>query len=208
MAGALRASWALPPGPAPNVVELLESHGVAVIRLPLGSVDVDAFSLPLPDHPVVVLGTDKNDRARSRFDAAHELGHLVMHGDQIWGLPEIETGTRLRRRVLDAQAGHPRRASRNARLVHAVRPEAALAGLAGRAAHTGEDARSHERRHLPRRGQSRVGPRLAKVKPVPLGEPEQPRHLLTYIDSLRGSGATAHLPAHIIDSIAAATAAN
>ena len=189
-------------------MELLESHGVAVIRLPLGSVDVDAFSLPLPDHPVVVLGTDKNDRARSRFDAAHELGHLVMHGDQIWGLPEIETGTRLRRRVLDAQAGHPRRASRNARLVHAVRPEAALAGLAGRAAHTGEDARSHERRHLPRRGQSRVGPRLAKVKPVPLGEPEQPRHLLTYIDSLRGSGATAHLPAHIIDSIAAATAAN
>jgi Zn-dependent peptidase ImmA (M78 family) len=40
--------------------------------------------------PRVTLGTDKNDRARSRFDAAHELGHLVMHGDQIWGLPEIE----------------------------------------------------------------------------------------------------------------------
>src|SRR6266508_4411495 len=90
MAGALRASWALPPGPAPNVVELLESHGVAVIRLPLGSVDVDAFSLPLPDHPVVVLGSDKNDRARSRFDAAHELGHLVMHGEQFWGLPQVE----------------------------------------------------------------------------------------------------------------------
>src|SRR6266511_4276701 len=53
MAGALRASWALPPGPAPNVVELLESHGVAVIRLPLGSVDVDAFSLPLSDDGVV-----------------------------------------------------------------------------------------------------------------------------------------------------------
>ena len=40
--------------------------------------------------PVVVLGTDKNDRARSRFDGAHELGHLVVHGDQIWGVKEVE----------------------------------------------------------------------------------------------------------------------
>lgn len=39
---------------------------------------------------VVVLGTDKNDRARSRFDGAHELGHFVVHGDQIWGVKEVE----------------------------------------------------------------------------------------------------------------------
>ena len=38
----------------------------------------------------MVLGSDKNDRARSRFDAAHELGHLVMHGEQLWGLPQVE----------------------------------------------------------------------------------------------------------------------
>jgi Zn-dependent peptidase ImmA (M78 family) len=54
---------------------------LVVIRLPLDTADVDAFSLPFHDRPVVVLGTDKNDRARSRFDAAHELGHLVAHGD-------------------------------------------------------------------------------------------------------------------------------
>lgn len=40
--------------------------------------------------PVVVLGADKNDRARSRFDGAHELGHLVVHGHQIWGVKEVE----------------------------------------------------------------------------------------------------------------------
>ena len=57
----------------------------------LGSSDVDAFSLPFADHPVVVLGTDKDDRARSRFDGAHELGHLVVHGEQIWGVKEVET---------------------------------------------------------------------------------------------------------------------
>jgi Zn-dependent peptidase ImmA (M78 family) len=72
------------------MVGLLESHGVLVIRLPLASADVDAFSLPFRDRPIVVLGADKNDRARSRFDAAHELGHLVMHGEDLWGLPDVE----------------------------------------------------------------------------------------------------------------------
>ncbi len=86
----VRRAWDVPVGPAPNLVELLENHGVAVLRLPLGSADVDAFSLPFRDHPVVVLASDKNDRARSRFDTAHELGHLVMHGELLWGMPEVE----------------------------------------------------------------------------------------------------------------------
>jgi Zn-dependent peptidase ImmA (M78 family) len=57
----------------------------------LGSPDVDAFSIPFVDHPLVVLGSDKDDRARSRFDAAHELGHLVVHGNEVWGTKEVET---------------------------------------------------------------------------------------------------------------------
>jgi Zn-dependent peptidase ImmA (M78 family) len=69
---------------------LLEEKGAVVIRLTLDTADVDAFSLPFHDHPVIVLGTDKKDKARSRFDAAHELGHLVMHGDQVWGVKEVE----------------------------------------------------------------------------------------------------------------------
>jgi Zn-dependent peptidase ImmA (M78 family) len=90
VAAKVRLAWRIPRGPILNVVALLESRGIVVIRLPLVSADVDAFSLPFADRPVVVLGADKNDRARSRFDAAHELGHLVMHGEQIWGLPEVE----------------------------------------------------------------------------------------------------------------------
>lgn len=90
-AAQVRAQWGIAPGPAPDIAELLEAHGITVIRLPLGSSDVDAFSLPFADHPVVVLGTDKDDRARSRFDGAHELGHLVVHGEQIWGVKEVET---------------------------------------------------------------------------------------------------------------------
>src|SRR5262249_36580453 len=90
LAQRVRRAWRLAPGPAPNVVDLLEVHGIVVLRLPLDTADVDAFSLPFPDRPVIVLGTDKNDRARSRFDGAHELAHLVLHGERVWGLKEVE----------------------------------------------------------------------------------------------------------------------
>lgn len=86
-----RTNWGVPSGPVEDVVGLLEEHGVLVLRLPLDEADVDAFSLPFVDRPVVVLGVNKNDRARSRFDAAHELGHLVMHGESVWGVKEVET---------------------------------------------------------------------------------------------------------------------
>ena len=90
LAGSVRSQWAIPEGPVPSMTGILESHGIIVIRSLLDSSDVDAFSLPFPDHPVVVLSSDKGDRARSRFDAAHELGHLVLHGEQVWGLKEVE----------------------------------------------------------------------------------------------------------------------
>jgi Zn-dependent peptidase ImmA (M78 family) len=38
----------------------------------------------------VVLNTDKGSRSRTRYDMAHELGHLVMHGGIPPGLPENE----------------------------------------------------------------------------------------------------------------------
>src|SRR5262249_53779762 len=52
---------------------------VLVARLPLLTADVDAFSTVLPSRPLVILGADKGVRERSRRDALHELGHLVMH---------------------------------------------------------------------------------------------------------------------------------
>jgi len=91
LAQRVRRRWGIPAGPIPNIVGLLESHGIVVLRLPLDTADVDAFSLPFHDRPVVVLATDKNDRARSRFDGAHELGHLVMHGEHVWGLKQVES---------------------------------------------------------------------------------------------------------------------
>jgi len=78
IAGRVRVQWELSQGPVVDMVRELERHGAVTTRLELAD-DVDAFSWPCPGRPVVILGTDKNDKARSRLSAAHELGHLVMH---------------------------------------------------------------------------------------------------------------------------------
>ena len=86
----VRAEWSLPPGPIDHVVRTLERHGVVTTRLSVATERVDAFSLPLPHRPILVLGTNKGDAARSRFDAAHELGHLVMHSPTTSGSRSVE----------------------------------------------------------------------------------------------------------------------
>lgn len=90
LAGRLRRRWQLPSGPVANVVLELERHGIVVARYAMGRNDLDGFSVWYPDRPVVVLGDDKGVAARSRFDAAHELGHLVMHGHDRAGEREAE----------------------------------------------------------------------------------------------------------------------
>jgi Zn-dependent peptidase ImmA (M78 family)/transcriptional regulator with XRE-family HTH domain len=75
----VRATWELPPGPIGHVIRTVERHGAVATRLLLDSDTVDAFSVPFPDWPVIVLGADKGQADRSRWDASHELGHLVMH---------------------------------------------------------------------------------------------------------------------------------
>jgi Zn-dependent peptidase ImmA (M78 family)/transcriptional regulator with XRE-family HTH domain len=77
----MRKRWTLGDGPVPHVVRHIELHGVVVTRYLVGSERVDAFSAPFAERPIIVLGDDKGQFDRSRLDAAHELGHLVMHPD-------------------------------------------------------------------------------------------------------------------------------
>jgi Zn-dependent peptidase ImmA (M78 family)/transcriptional regulator with XRE-family HTH domain len=80
VAAKVRLEWNVEEGrPVANVVRLMESKGVAVCRLPATSQRVDGFSRWFETRPLVLLWDGKNDKARSRFDAAHELAHLVMH---------------------------------------------------------------------------------------------------------------------------------
>ena len=89
----LRQLWQLPEGPVGSVVRLLETHGAVVSRISGRSERVDAFSQWMGGRPLVILWRTKADTARSRFDAAHELGHLVLH-------PDPEPGNKL----LESQA--------------------------------------------------------------------------------------------------------
>src|SRR5689334_686467 len=41
--------------------------------------DVDAFSTWQDGRPFIFLADDKKCAVRSRFDAAHELGHMILH---------------------------------------------------------------------------------------------------------------------------------
>lgn len=85
IADTTRQSMEVASGPLKHAVRLLEVSGAVVTRLATDDVRIDAFSVPFPDRPVVVLGSDKDNLERSRFDAAHELGHLVMHDELACG---------------------------------------------------------------------------------------------------------------------------
>ncbi len=206
IAGRVRTALGILSGPVPDVVQLLEDHGVVVIRLPLGTADVDAFSLPFPDHPVVVLGADKNDRARSRFDAAHELGHLVMHGEHIWGMPEVEKQAHMFAAafLMPAHEIHPQLPQTVdwSRFFDLKRHwQVSLAALLRRAKDLG---RMPEAAYLTAiKTASARGWR--RLEPVPLGRPEQPRRLLAYIGTPAGRKAQMELPRNIIAAVADAT---
>jgi Zn-dependent peptidase ImmA (M78 family)/DNA-binding XRE family transcriptional regulator len=80
-AAATREFWGLRDGPVANMVALLENQGAVVARDQLGAETLDSLSefVATEGRPYIVIGTDKGTPARWRFDAAHELAHIVLH---------------------------------------------------------------------------------------------------------------------------------
>jgi Zn-dependent peptidase ImmA (M78 family)/transcriptional regulator with XRE-family HTH domain len=76
-----RRQWSLGRGPLGHLVRLAEHHGILVVFSPPQAATVDAYSFDSRLRPVIVLNPIKGDYYRQRFDVAHELGHLIMHGD-------------------------------------------------------------------------------------------------------------------------------
>ena len=85
-AASLRRIWGLGEAPISNMIHLLESKGIRVYSLAIEAREVDAFSVWHEGTPFVFLNTFKSAE-RSRFDAAHELAHLIrdshsmLHGE-------------------------------------------------------------------------------------------------------------------------------
>lgn len=74
----LRVHWGIGSLPIKNMIALLEAKGVRVFSMAIDAKEVDAFSMWHGGTPFVFLNTYKSAE-HCRFDAAHELGHLVLH---------------------------------------------------------------------------------------------------------------------------------
>jgi Zn-dependent peptidase ImmA (M78 family) len=77
-AAALRSYWGIGVRPIANMINVLESHGVRVFSLVEETRHLDAYACWQDNAPYVFLNTCKTGE-HSRFDAAHELAHLVLH---------------------------------------------------------------------------------------------------------------------------------
>lgn len=81
VANELRDYWDLGDGPIDDVLLVIENGGVVVAEDNIGSADLDGVSRwsEARQRPYILLARDKNVGVRRRFDAAHELGHIVLH---------------------------------------------------------------------------------------------------------------------------------
>lgn len=75
----IRQHWGLGEKPISyNLIALLESKGIRIFSLSEQTRNIDAFSCWRNDIPYIFLNTGKSAE-HTRFDAAHELGHLILH---------------------------------------------------------------------------------------------------------------------------------
>lgn len=78
----LRRTWGLGDAPIPNLANVAEANGIFYFTIPLGNTSLDGLSSHRDGkHPCIVVGTEKQSACRRRFDLAHEIGHIVLHGN-------------------------------------------------------------------------------------------------------------------------------
>jgi len=87
-ASVLRQHWGLGERPI-KIWFIFSNRSVRVYSLAENSVEVDAFALWHSKTPFVFLNTLKSAE-HGRFDAAHELGHLVLHRHSGPQIPDAE----------------------------------------------------------------------------------------------------------------------
>jgi Zn-dependent peptidase ImmA (M78 family)/DNA-binding XRE family transcriptional regulator len=80
-AGECRDLWRLGRMAIQDLTLAVEGAGVIVIREETGISQIEGLSAWSEElgRPIVLLSADKDNGYRSRFDLAHELGHLILH---------------------------------------------------------------------------------------------------------------------------------
>lgn len=74
----IRQAWSIGERPIGNLMGLLETKGLRIFSLSENTASVNAFSFWRDERPFIFLNNFKTAES-SIFDAAHEVGHLVMH---------------------------------------------------------------------------------------------------------------------------------
>lgn len=79
----LREFWGLGEKPVSDMIRILEENGIIVTMYQTSTDDIDAFShlieIDGQDIYLVALSKNKDTAARTHFDVAHELGHIMLH---------------------------------------------------------------------------------------------------------------------------------
>jgi Zn-dependent peptidase ImmA (M78 family)/DNA-binding XRE family transcriptional regulator len=70
-------------GPIDDMIYILEKNGVTVTSCEVDANEIDAYTqyikIGSDDKYIVTLSCNKKSAVRTQFDAAHELGHIVLH---------------------------------------------------------------------------------------------------------------------------------
>ncbi|OBY90998.1 DNA-binding protein [Pseudomonas sp. AU11447] len=76
-----RDLWGLGRRAIPDLAMAVEGAGVILVREETGIATIEGLSAwsSALQRPIVLLSADKSNAFRSRFDLAHELGHLILH---------------------------------------------------------------------------------------------------------------------------------
>lgn len=76
-----RALWNLGTKEIPDLTLAAESNGIIVVKEETGVAQIEGLSAwsESLNVPFVLLSSDKGNAFRSRFDLAHEIGHLILH---------------------------------------------------------------------------------------------------------------------------------
>lgn len=77
----VRELWGLSDAPIKNLIYVMELNGCVIGKTSLDLPKLDGLSYwsERQNRPFILLNADKASRVRSRFDAAHELGHMLLH---------------------------------------------------------------------------------------------------------------------------------
>lgn len=97
----LRKFWNLGNSPIGNLINILESNGVIVSETNMSSEKLDAVSQWVEGRPYILLTDNEESAVRRRFNLAHELGHILLHGsvESVFEIPSKEY-----KKVLEYQA--------------------------------------------------------------------------------------------------------